>query len=49
LEEADFDFCKQGQKESDVKGSVRRKINALPSIMYMFNCGNCKAYDIIER
>lgn len=36
LEEADFDFCKNGQNESEVKGSVRRKINTLPSIMYMF-------------
>lgn len=39
LEEDDFDFCKSGQNESEVKGSVRRKINSLPSIMYMFNDG----------
>ena len=39
LEETDFDFCKRGQNESEVKGSVRRKINALPSIMDIFNVG----------
>ena len=39
LEERDFDFCKSGQNESEVKGSVRRKINSLPSIMDMFNVG----------
>ena len=37
LEESDFDFCKKGQNEKDVKGSVRRKINSLPSIMNMFS------------
>jgi len=36
LEERDFDFCKNGQNESEVKGSVRRKINSLPAIMNMF-------------
>ncbi len=39
LEECDFDFCKSGQNEREVKGSVRRKINALPSIMDIFNVG----------
>ena len=39
LTEADFDFCKSGQSESEVKGSVRRKINSLPSIMHMFTVG----------
>ena len=39
LAENDFDFCKGGQNESEVKGSVRRKINSLPSIMDMFNVG----------
>ena len=39
LKENDFDFCKSGQNESEVKGSVRRKINSLPSIMNMFNVG----------
>ena len=39
LEETDFDVCKSGQNESEVKGSVRRKINSLPSIMDMFNVG----------
>ena len=37
LEECDFDFYKKGQNERDVKGSVRRKINSLPSIMNMFS------------
>ena len=39
LEENDFDFCKKGQNESEVKGSVRRKINSLPAIMNMFGIG----------
>lgn len=39
LEECDFDFCKKGQNEKEVKGSVRRKINSLPSIMNMFSTG----------
>ena len=39
LEENDFDFCKSGQSESEVKGSVRRKINSLPTIMDIFNVG----------
>lgn len=38
LEESDFDFRKKGQNESEVKGSIRRKINTLPSIMSMFDC-----------
>lgn len=37
LEESDFDFCKKGQNEKEVKGSVRRKINSLPAIMNMFS------------
>ena len=36
LEEDDFDFIKNGQNEREVKGSVRRKINALPDIMNLF-------------
>ena len=39
LEEADFDFLKKGQNESEVKGSVRRKINSLSAIMGMFTIG----------
>ena len=39
LEESDFDFCKSGQNEKEVKGSVRRKINSLPSIMDIFSVG----------
>ncbi|MCQ2513208.1 MAG: PBECR4 domain-containing protein [Lachnospiraceae bacterium] len=37
LQESDFDFCKSNQSERDVKGSVRRKINSLPSIMSMLS------------
>ena len=37
LKESDFDFCKRGQNEREVKGSVRRKINSLSSVMDMFN------------
>lgn len=36
LEESDFDFIKKKQTESEVKGSVRRKINVLPNIMNLF-------------
>ncbi len=39
LEENDFDFCKNGQNEKEVKGSVRRKINSLSSVMDLFNTG----------
>ena len=39
LEENDFDFCKSGQNKKEVKGSVRRKINSLPSIMDIFSIG----------
>ena len=39
LTEEDFDFCKSGQTEGEVKGSVRRKINSLPGIMDMFTAG----------
>lgn len=37
LTESEFDFCKKRQSEKEVKGSVRRKINALPTIMNMFD------------
>ena len=36
LQETDFDFYKKGQNEREVKGSVRRKINSLSSIMNLF-------------
>lgn len=36
LTESDFDFCKNGQNEKAVKGSVRRKINSLSTIMDLF-------------
>lgn len=39
LEETDFDFCKNGQNKSEVKGSVRRKMNVLPTIMNIFSVG----------
>lgn len=38
LEETDFNFCKNGQAEKEVKGSVRRKINILPLIIDLFAC-----------
>ena len=37
LTEDDFDFVKTGQSEAAVKGSVRRKINALPKFLSMFD------------
>ena len=49
LEECDFDFCKKGQNEKEVKGSVRRKINSLPSIMNMFSTGTSVEEDFEKR
>ena len=49
LEETDFDFEKDGQTESEVKGSVRRKINSLPSIMYMFSGGTMVEEDFVKN
>lgn len=49
LEEADFDFCKNGQNENEVKGSVRRKINTLPSIMNMFSDGTLVEEDFSKN
>lgn len=45
LEESDFDFNKDGQSESEVKGSVRRKINALGAIMGIFSGGTIAEED----
>lgn len=33
----DFDFIKRGRSEKEVKGSVRRKVNALPYFNEIFN------------
>lgn len=37
LTENDFDFCKKGQSEKSVKGSVREKITALPAFLAMMD------------
>ena len=39
LSEEDFDFIKKGQNEKAVKGTVRRKIKALPYMMKLFTPG----------
>ena len=39
LSEEDFDFIKKGQDERSVKGTVRRKIKALPDMMGLFREG----------
>lgn len=39
LTEEDFDFIKKGQDEKSVKGTVRRKIKALPGMMNLFKEG----------
>lgn len=39
LSEQDFDFIKKGQDEKSVKGTVRRKIRALPQMMDLFREG----------
>lgn len=39
LSEDDFDFIKRGQDEKSVKGTVRRKIKALPDMMGLFKDG----------
>lgn len=49
LEESDFDFEKDGQTEGEVKGSVRRKINSLPNIMYMFSSGTMVEEDFVKN
>ena len=36
LEDDDFDFIKKGQEEKSVKGTVRRKMKALPDMMELF-------------
>lgn len=49
LEESDFDFTKEGQSESEVKGSVRRKINALGAIMDIFSGGTIAEEDFVKN
>lgn len=49
LEEEDFDFNKDGQSESEVKGSVRRKINALGAIMGIFSGGTIAEEDFVKK
>ncbi len=39
LNENDFDFKKPGKSEKEIKGSVRRKIKALPFLMGMISNG----------
>lgn len=39
LSEEDFDFIKKGQDEKSVKGTVRRKIKALPDMVELFRDG----------
>ena len=39
LTENDFDFIKKGQNEKSVKGTVRRKIQALSNMMKLFEDG----------
>ena len=40
MTEADISFSKSGRSEAEIKGSVRRKINALPGIIGIFS-GTC--------
>ena len=49
LEEGDFDFIKDGQSESEVKGSVRRKINALGAIMGIFSGSTIAEEDFVKN
>lgn len=49
LEESDFDFVKAGQSESEVKGSVRRKINALAAIMGIFSNSTIAEEDFVKN
>lgn len=49
LQESDFDFYKSGQNESEVKGSVRRKINSLPFIMDIFKVGTFVEEDFAKN
>lgn len=49
LQPEDFNFSKRGQSETAVKGSVRRKINALPLIMNMLRCGTMVEEDFSKN
>ena len=49
LEENDFDFHKNGQNEREVKGSVRRKINALPDIIGLFSDSTIAEEDFVKN
>lgn len=49
LEENDFDFHKNGQNEREVKGSVRRKINALPDIIGLFSDNTIAEEDFVKN
>lgn len=49
LEENDFDFHKNSQNEREVKGSVRRKINALPDIIGLFSDSTIAEEDFVKN
>ncbi len=48
LTEADISFTKCGRSESEIKGSVRRKINALPGIIGIFS-GTCSVEEDFSK
>lgn len=49
LQEGDFAFSKKGQSEAEVKGSVRRKINALPSLSALFEAETLVEEDFVKN
>ena len=48
LTEADISFSKSGRSEAEIKGSVRRKINSLPSIIGIFS-GPCSVEEDFSK
>ena len=49
LQEDDFAFFKKGQSEVEVKGSVRRKINALPNLSSLFEAETLVEEDFVKN
>ena len=49
LQEDDFAFFKKGQSEAEVKGSVRRKINALPNLSSLFEAETLVEEDFVKN
>lgn len=49
LQESDFSFIKKDQTEAEVRGSVRRKINALPNLASIFENETLVEEDFVKN